>query len=215
MASQSAVRHPQSDIGLAMDLDLERFAHPTYTIRKTFFKIFGESFRVFDPEEKLVLFCKLKAFKLKEDIRLYSDEDMQRELLVIKARSVIDFGATYDVVDPVSNENVGSLRRKGLKSILKDEWLILDPAGQEIGKITEDSTFKALVRRFVDMAALLMPQAYTVEASGQKVAEFRQRFNPIVQRLVLDFTPDTQGLLDRRLGVAAGILMAAIEGREG
>ena len=197
------------------DTDLARFAHPTYTIRKKFFKFLGESFRIYDDAENLVLFSKLKAFKLKEDIRLYDSEAMTRELLAIQARSVIDFGATYDVVDSVSREKLGSLRRKGMKSIIRDEWLILDPNGREIGLIQEDSTFKALVRRFVDFAALLMPQRYTLIMDGQETAHFRQTFNPIVQRIVLDFSADTAGRLDRRLGLAAGVLMAAVEGREG
>lgn len=198
-----------------MDHELDRFAQPTYLIRKQFLRLFGERFHIYGPDGELVLYTKMKAFKLKEDIRLYASEAMERELLTIQARSVIDFGATYDVVDPVSNEKVGSLRRKGLKSMLRDEWIIFDHADRELGKIVEDSTVKALVRRFVDFASLLMPQKYHVDVDGQTVATFQQQFNPFIQRIELDFTLDTQGRIDRRLGVAAGVLMAAIEGRQG
>jgi hypothetical protein len=47
------------------------------------------------------------------------------------------------------------------------------------------------------------------------VCTFQQNFNPFVRKLTVDFTGDTQGRLDKRLGLAAGILLAAIEGRQG
>jgi hypothetical protein len=35
-----------------------------------------------------------------------------------------------------------------------------------------------------------------------------------VSKVTLDFRPDTSRLLDRRLGIAAGILLLAIEGKQ-
>lgn len=198
-----------------MDTDLQRFAHSQYVIREKFFKIFGESFHVFDPEGNVVLYSKMKALRLKEDIRLYESEAMQRELLRIAARSIIDFGATYDVFDSVTNEKVGSLRRKGLKSLIRDTWLVFDEGDREVGVIEEDSTFKAVVRRIAGDWAWLFPQAFRVRLGETAVMHVRQRFNPIVKRLEIDFSPDPQAALDRRLGLAIGILMSAIEGRQG
>ena len=93
-----------------------------FYIRRKVLKIFGGSFHVYDARDNLVFFSSQKAFKLKEDIRVFSDESMSEECLVIKARSIIDFGAAYDVVDSPSGEKLGAFRRKGLKSILKDSW---------------------------------------------------------------------------------------------
>ena len=196
------------------DASLERFAHPTYTVRRKVFKLFGGAFHVYGPDGELALYSKMKAFKLREDIRLYSDESMSQELLTIHTKSVFDISGTYDVEDSVSGERIGALQRRGFKSMLRDEWLILDAAGQQVGKITEDSTLKALVRRFVDAAALLLPQTYHVEMDGQAVATMRQSFNFIVQRLHVDFSTDTEARLDRRLGLAAAVLLLAVEGRQ-
>ena len=195
-------------------MSLERFTHDTYVIRKKFFKIFGEDFQLFDPAGNLVLFSKLKAFRLKEDIRLFEDESMSKEVLAIKARGVIDFSMGYDVVDSETGGHVGVLKRKGFKSMLRDEWIVCDPDEHEIGLLREDSQIKALVRRFVEIAAFFMPQKYHLEMDGQRVAEFTQGMNPIIQRLTLDFTADTENRLDPRLGIAAGVLIAAIEGRQ-
>ena len=58
---------------------------------------------------------KQKAFKLKEDIRLYTGEDMQTEVLSIQARQVLDFSAAYDVIDSATRMKVGALKRKGMR----------------------------------------------------------------------------------------------------
>ena len=137
---------------------------------------------------------------------------MQTEALVIQARQVIDFSAAYDVVDPATNTKIGALQRKGLKSILKDEWIFLDANDQQIGVIKEDNMFLALVRRFL---ADLIPQTYLGAIGGEPVCLFKQNFNPFVMKIHLDFSMDQKGLLDRRLGLAAAILLCAIEGKQG
>ena len=186
-----------------------------YLLRRKFLKIFGQSFHIFDANDQVCFFAKLKAFKLKEDIRIYADTNQQNELLRIQARSVIDFGATYDIIDSAQDLKLGALRRKGLKSILRDSWLILDVNDEEIGTLTESgSGGLALLRRLGGFGTLIMPQTFSVDVNGQQVASFRQRRNPFISKLDLDFSMDSQQLLDRRMGIAAAILIGAIEGRQ-
>ncbi|QQL44761.1 hypothetical protein [Sulfuriroseicoccus oceanibius] len=187
------------------------FGGQNYLIRRKVFKIFGAAFHIYDAHGQLAFYSKQKAFKLKEDLRIYTDEQMTTEVLTIKARNVIDFGATYDVVDPQSQQMVGSLRRRGMKSILRDEWLILDANEREIGSIKEDSVALALVRRFLTN---LVPQAFSGTVGGHAVCRFSQNFNPFVSKIQLDYSMDSQDLLDRRLGIAAAVLLGAIEGRQ-
>lgn len=189
----------------------ERFQHSTYLVRRKVLKLFGGAFHIWDGGGNLVFFSKMKAFKLREDIRLYTGEDLRTELLLIQARQIIDFAAAYDVVDPVTGDKVGALKRKGLKSIVRDQWVLMDAADREIGVIGEDTVGLALLRRLIG----LIPQKYHAEIGTQLVATFKQNFNPFVYRITLDFSPDTQGLLDRRLGLAAGVLLAAVEGKQG
>jgi hypothetical protein len=173
--------------------------------------LFGNAFRIFGADGRLLIYSKQKAFKLKEDIRLYTEEAMTNEILTIQARQVIDFSASYDVYDPVENIKVGALRRKGLKSIIKDEWLILDPADQVIGMIAEDSMALALIRRFITN---LVPQTFLVTMGGRPAGTFRQAFNPFLLTLQIDFSADVEKRLDRRLGLAAAVLLGSIEGRQ-
>jgi uncharacterized protein YxjI len=182
-----------------------------YVIRRKVFKVFGNAFHIYDENGQLLLYSKQKAFKLKEDIRLYESEEMKEELLLIQARQIIDFSAAYDVIDSKTNEKVGALKRKGLKSIFQDEWIILDKNDHEIGLIQEDNMLLALLRRFV---MNLIPQSYKVQVEGQAVASYKQNFNPFVLKLTADYSQDVNGKIDRRLGIAAGILLCSIEGRQ-
>jgi uncharacterized protein YxjI len=192
------------------------FSHERYFFRRKVFRFFGGEFSICDPNGNTVLYSEQKSFKLKEDIRVYSDGSMSHELLTIKARQVLDFGATYDVVDPQSDVAVGALRRKGLKSIAKDEWLFLDPQGQEIGMIQEDRLLLAILRRLFSSRNLsfLFPQKYTLRMGGQPVAHLKQHFSPFVLKYTLDLSEDHEERLDRRLAIAAGIMLCAIERRQ-
>jgi uncharacterized protein YxjI len=151
-------------------------------------------------------------FKLREDIRVYSDESKSQEILSIKARQILDFSAAYDVVDTQAGAQVGVLRRKGLKSIVRDEWEVLDANENPLGVLWEDNMTLAMLRRLV--AGTLLPQNYDLLIGGNIVADLKQRFNLFRYEMDLDFTMDTAGQLDRRLGIAAAILLAIIEGRQ-
>jgi uncharacterized protein YxjI len=193
------------------DLAAGRFGQKRYVIRRKFFKLFGGAFHIYDEAGGLAFYSKMKAFKLKEDLRIFTDEDMREEVLNIQARSIIDFGATYDITDSKTGERLGALRRKGLKSMLRDEWLVLDTRDQQVGVIQEDSLMLAMVRRLLTN---LVPQTFSGTVGTTQVFSFRQHFNPFIQRISLDFSMDRLGQLDRRMGIAAAVLLCAIEGRQ-
>lgn len=186
------------------------FMHNQYLLKRQAIALKGK-FRFYDSHGNLVMYSEQKMFKLREDIRVYSDESKAQEVLSIKARQIIDFSAAYDVIDATNNEHVGALRRKGLKSMLRDEWEILNPSGQVIGALFEDSMGLALVRRLL---VSLIPQNYDISIGQSVVADLKQRFNIFRYELDLDFSMDTANQLDRRLGIAAGILLAAVEGKQ-
>ena len=169
-------------------------------------------FRLYDQNEQMVAYSRQKMFKLREDIRVYADEGQQQELLYIQARQILDFSAAYDVRDSQSGELVGTLRRRGLKSMLRDQWDVLGPGERPVGTLIEDNMGLAMLRRLV--LGSLLPQDYDVLVNEQRVMDLKQRFNIFRYELVLDFSHDTTRALDHRLGIAAGILLAAVEGRQ-
>jgi hypothetical protein len=193
-----------------------------YTIRRQVLRFFGAGFDITGEGGTPIGYCHQKAFKLKEDMRIFTDRTKSQELLRMKSRQVIDFGATYDVFLP-SGEQIGSLRRKGLaSSFIRDSWLVFDSGGRVIGALKEDSTFAALVRRFVDLAALIFPQKFNlrrtdaagkVDDSAPPIATFRTHFNPFIYRLSIAVHAEDAELDDLML-LATGCLIAAVEGRQ-
>jgi len=186
------------------------FGHDYYLFRKKVFKIFGGAFHAYDAAGNVIFYSEQKAFKLREDFRIYSDVDKSQELLRISTPQILDIGATYNVFDSTSDQFIGAIRRKFLKSILTDEWVYLAGEGAEIGTLTETSILGALASRVIK----LIPQSYDVNSiDGRTIAVLKQHFNPFVLKYTLNII-DPQPPIDRRLLIASGILLAAIEGRQ-
>ena len=188
------------------------FQHSQYLLKRQVLALTGK-LRFYDPHGNLVLYSQQKMFRLKEDIRIYSDETRSQELLHVQARQVIDFSASYDVYDCLSTERVGTLRRRGFRSLTLDTWDILDAAGQPLGILQEDDLVLAMLRRI--FLGNFLPQNYDLLIGGQRVADLRQRFNLFRYELELDFREDSARRLDRRLGIVAALLLGIIEGRQG
>jgi len=191
-----------------------------YTIRRKVFRLFGAGFHVHDQAGAVVGYCDQKRFRLREDLRLYTDETKSEELLRIGTEQVIDFAATYTVSVPPDADHpggpIGSFRRKGVKSFIRDEWLVFDGGGRQIGLIREDSQIKAIIRRVHEFAAMLTPQGYhLLDESGRELVAYRTHFNPFIHRLgvAIRETGDDSPI-DDLLALAAGVLLLAIEGRQ-
>ncbi len=185
--------------------------HAQFTVRRKVFTLLGAKFHIYNAQNEPIGLCKQKAFKLREDIRIYSDDTMAEERLRIAARSMIDFSAAYDVVDCEHNTRIGTLRRKGLKSLVRDEWQVLDEHEQLIGVLQEDSTALALVRRLI--AGWLLPQRFTLRTlDGEPLAHFRTHFNLVVHRMTVSLLPGAA--IPAPLVLAAAVLLLAIEGRQ-
>ncbi|HRP68392.1 MAG TPA: hypothetical protein PLY93_02560 [Turneriella sp.] len=190
---------------------MEAFQQDKYFAKMKFWRLWGNVIRVFDASNtKLLLYVKQKAFKLKEEITIFADETQNTPVLKIKARSIIDFGATYDVADAVTGEKIGALRRKGLKSILKDSWLILDASDNEIGKVEEGSVIMAMLSRTINF----IPQHYQITMGDKLVGKIDQTWNIFMPQMRIDFSMDTAKVLDRRLGIATVVLLQVIEGKQ-
>lgn len=186
------------------------FRHNEYLFRRKVFKLFGGAFYVYDNSDNIIFYSEQKPFRLKEDFRVYSGEGQKKEVLTIKTPEILDIDATYNVHDATTGEAVGAVRRS-IKSIFyRDEWIFLSSEGQEIGKLTESSMVGAFFSRWCK----LIPQNYViVSVDDRRIAEVRQRFNPFVLKYSMKII-EPEPSIDRRLLIAAGILLAGIEGRQ-
>jgi hypothetical protein len=96
-----------------------------YPLTFTFtFLTLGSKVTVTDATGKIIFFVQRKAFKLKEDIRVYNDIDKTQEICSIKAQNWIDWSGLYDFATP-DGTPLGAVRRRGMKSMWKATYEIL------------------------------------------------------------------------------------------
>lgn len=205
-------------------MDYQQFGQ--FELRRKFWKLVGASITITDPgSQREIGFIKMKAWKLREDIRLFTGSDQQQEVLSIKARQIIDFGATYDVTDSTSNQLWFSLRRKGLKStFVRDHWLLLDNNGNEFGFVQETSSSLALARRWLgfipyvgaiaELVLAFAPQVYSLnfgtEQQPAPVATLTHRKNPFIVKMNVALDPNGPKT-DHRIPLAMAALLMIID----
>lgn len=184
------------------------------SVERQFAQLIGTNIRSYDANKQLVVFAKAKAFKLREEIEFYGDENKTQKLFSTKARNILDISATYDMFTP-EGQLFGSLKREGImSSFARDQWQILDQAGNQMGRIEEDSLMLGILRRHVDFVSLFMPQTYTVTFGDKQVAEIKQRKNPFTVKYDYEINEAEYGQY-RLLFLAIANLLALIEARQG
>lgn len=78
-----------------------------------------------DASGNLIFYVKQKAFKLKEAVTVFADEQQARPWFTINADRVLDFNANYSFMD-YTGKPFGSMRRQGRKSLWKANYEIFD-----------------------------------------------------------------------------------------
>lgn len=192
----------------------DRFLGYYFKFRKRFFSLWGARVDIFDDQKFPLFHIYQKAWRLREDIRIYGDPEHTEELLNIQARQIIDFCAAYDVLDVKTGDYVGTLRRKGWSSLAQDSWEILDLNQNPIATIKEDNLGLALLRRF--LLGNLLPASFHIESmSGAALATIRTHFNLFYTIMDL-WIPKEAGprKIDPRMVIAGAALIVLIEGKQ-
>ncbi len=107
------------------------------------FKIVALANKIFvrDADQNVIGYAHQKFFKLKEDIRIYSDENQSRQIYNIRADRIIDFSANYIFFNEAGIE-IGSIRRQGMRSIWKATYHLCDANRNEIMVINEENAWR-------------------------------------------------------------------------
>ena len=182
-------------------------AHSVVSCKRKVLAI-APTFEIFDPQGTPLVFCQEKLFKIKDDIRIYSDGSKKVELLRIKQRNIMDWAGLFDVFDPATNAKIGAFRRKGWRSWVRDEWHMLDVNDQQVGTILE--TGNAFLRRIFKF----LPYTFAFNVESQQVGTFVQHFAFIGYKATMDIGAWQLGPLDRRMAFAGALLLMAVEAKE-
>ena len=133
----------------------------------------------------------------------------------MKARQVFELQARYDVSTP-TGERIGVLEKVFGKSILRSTWKIHDANEQELAMAEEKRMNVALLRRIIDAIPYgeFVPVVFqfTIRMDGREVGELRRPIG-VRDRYILTIGGDMERRIDRRLVVALGVALDALQSR--
>ena len=190
------------------------FRHREYLFRRVVFRVF-EGPVVYDQNGNRILYSKVEISKSKRrpEFLVYSEGIQKEVVLRIESPKLLEIDDTFNIHDPATDKAVGTIKKKGGKSIVKDEWIFLSSEGEELGRLTERNIAGAFFRRAFSFIPVIggiasIPAKYViVSATGTEVAQIRQHFAPLVSKHSLTMV-QLEPSIDRRLLVAAGILLS-------
>ena len=188
------------------------------------FKIttFSSDFNITDKNGNYVAYVRQKIFKLKDDVIVFNDESKSQELFQIKANQWMYFNASYSITDLVQEKNFGRLARKGMRSLWKSQYNILDENDQPKYQINEDNAWTKVLDGFVSEIPLvgmftgyfLNPSYTVVDNSGKEIFRLKKMPSLIGRRFQLDRLYDLADE-DESLIVLSFLMMVLLERARG
>ena len=120
-----------------------------YPLKMTFkIMALAPQIKVTDATGAEVCYVKQKMFRLKEAVTVFKDSSKSSTLCEIKADRVIDWSACYHFYD-FNGEAFGAVRRKGMRSIWKAHYEVLDENDAHISTIEEENPMAKVADSFL------------------------------------------------------------------
>ena len=152
----------------------------------------GTRVRVVDAAGRQVAYLRRKKFRLKEDVRVYEDENQSRLRFRLMADRVVDFGASYAVSGPAGRP-LGAVRQRGARSLWKRTYEVSHPSGKVIGVIHEENPFVKVLDSLAEalpfadaLGGLFFNPAYLVDLGGETVLRMKKERSVFESRFRLD-----------------------------
>lgn len=182
----------------------------------------ASDFNITDRNGNYVAYVRQKMFRLKEDVIVFSDESRTKELFNIKANQWIDFNASYMMTDLLTGKNFGSLARKGVRSIWKARYDIIDEKEKPIYQINEDNGWIKVFDSFLGEIPILgmltgyfLNPSYTVkDNAGKEYFRLKKMPSLVGRRFQLERLIDIDDE-DESLVVLSFLMMVLLERARG
>lgn len=169
----------------------------------------GWTLWVEDEQRQQVLKCERRSSQGRACFDVFAGE---QALFSLKATSLVNMGAGYDLHDSATGGLIGIVARQAAKSLLWDSWVIYGPDGAELARVNEDSVWKYLLRKF--LLGPLLPMSHVIySAGGMRVGGIRELVGWFTRRHRLALDSPDYCPLDFRLLIATTILLAVVQAR--
>lgn len=149
-----------------------------------------------DASGSTVAYMKQKLLKLREDIDVFADREQSKLLYNVKADRVIDFSARYNFTR-AGGGGVGSLKRRGMRSLWKANYEVSDAADSQVMAINEengwvkvwDSLFGEIPVIGLLSGYLFHPVYLITRTNGELIARLEKQPSLFEAKFVLTKTP--------------------------
>ncbi|HET7291668.1 MAG TPA: hypothetical protein VFM88_04520 [Vicinamibacteria bacterium] len=147
----------------------------------------------------------------KRHVHFYRDESRAEKLLeVLQDRKFYVLTYTYTVND-AQGRPLARLSKNLLTDLLRKKWTCDAPDGRRLCVAREDSVLRAILRRFVSNL-FVMNFVFLRGDTEEEIGRFNRKFT-LLDRYVLDLSPDPARTLDRRVALALGVMLDTGERR--
>jgi uncharacterized protein YxjI len=192
--------------------------HDTFVLRQRIRPVVNQYEFSLAEGEPPFCFVEQARFKFKEDIRFYTDDSKQVELLRIKARQRFDPRATYDITG-ADGTKIGEIKKVFGSSLIRSTYEISSSAMTV--RAQEQNLMVALFRRLVgfvpyvgDFADWLpIPYNFQFLDEGRQIGLHKRRLGKFRDVYDIDFSGDPERRFDRRLVLAVAVGMDALQAR--
>ena len=182
----------------------------------------SSDFNITDKNGNYVAYVRQKMFKLKEDVIIFNDETRTRELFQIQANQWIDFNASYSITDLENGKIFGRLARKGMRSLWKSHYDVLDENNALKYQISEDNAWVKILDGFIGEIPIVgmftgyfLNPSYTVkDSAGKEYFRLKKMPSLIGRRFQLDRLIDIDDK-DESLVVLSLLMMVLLERERG
>ena len=168
--------------------------------------------KVADATGQTVLYVKEKAFSLKININVYSDEAQQQQLYHIQADKVLGMNIPFSITTPIG-DLVGKVQRPTMTSMWKATYQISDSTGKEVGLLHEENPWlKVLDSALSDIpfVHMFINPGYLVDLRGQPALYLKKQPSMVDRTFTLEKRADLPEA-DERLLLAATLLAMMME----
>jgi hypothetical protein len=185
----------------------QAFTFTTYLLRGRLFR--SNSFDIMDPTGSIVLRAKPPTI-ISSDKSIFSsngDELVACQNKCSLKEAYYSGVFKYEFKDILTSQTMGSLKgisNKGTPEYLN--WIILDPQEIQIGHVMQEATHPEFRYGGKPMYDIM-----TGFIGGEKVFLFRVDINSFRFEMSADFSMDSRGALDRKLGLALACLFASMK----
>lgn len=168
--------------------------------------------------QNLIGYAKQKRLTMREQFTLFKDTAQTEVLATSAARSILDFGAIYDIAD-ANGKPLGAAKKEFGKSLLNSTWSVYDPDVKKVlFTLKEKSQFMAILRRLWELLPYVSDVPFPIKyhfviLKGNKLAGEYIKITRFRDHYALYLDDRFEDKIDKRAWMVVAVLLDAMQSR--